>query len=267
MSTLINTLQQIIRHELRALHITELGLVEAVYPHSDGSDGDNYGCDVRLKNNDLLLRRVSVATGHIGTVAIPNVGDLVLLAFDKGDANQPIIIGRLYNNIDRPPLNNPNEVIFRLPLAAADDETIKAAIRNINGQAEPREMIVEMPPQITVRISDGAVRATAGDTEMILDQPHSSGGRVTVLSGRSKIVMNQDGDVSVEALGNLSVKTDGKFSLEAAGNLTMKSGGNATLEAGGNLTLKGMMATLRGALSAAVQGVNVSIKGLTSFSP
>lgn len=267
MSTLINTLQQIIRHELRALHITELGLVEAVYPHSDGSDGDNYGCDVRLKNNDLLLRRVPVATGHIGTVAIPNVGDLVLLAFDKGDANQPIIIGRLYNNIDRPPLNNPNEVIFRLPLAAADDETIKAAIRNINGQAEPREMIVEMPPQITVRISDGAVRATAGDTEMILDQPHSSGGRVTVLSGRSKIVMNQDGDVSVEALGNLSVKTDGNFSLEAAGNLTMKSGGNATLEAGGNLTLKGMMATLRGALSAAVQGVNVSIKGLTSFSP
>lgn len=267
MSTLINTLQQIIRHEIRTLHITELGLVEAVYPHSDGSDGDNYGCDVRLKNNDLLLRRVPVATGHIGTVAIPNVGDLVLLAFDKGDANQPIIIGRLYNNIDRPPLNNPNEVIFRLPLAAADDETIKAAIRNINGQAEPREMIVEMPPQITVRISDGAVRATAGDTEMILDQPHSSGGRVTVLSGRSKIVMNQDGDVSVEALGNLSVKTDGNFSLEAAGNLTMKSGGNATLEAGGNLTLKGMMATLRGTLSAAVQGVNVSIKGLTSFSP
>lgn len=267
MSTLINTLQQIIRHELRALHITELGLVEAVYPHSDGSDGDNYGCDVRLKNNDLLLRRVPVATGHIGTVAIPNVGDLVLLAFDKGDANQPIIIGRLYNNIDRPPLNNPNEVIFRLPLAAADDETIKAAIRNINGQAEPREMIVEMPPQITVRISDGAVRATAGDTEMILDQPHSSGGRVTVLSGRSKIVMNQDGDVSVEALGNLSVKTDGNFSLEAAGNLTMKANGNASLEAGGNLTLKGMMATLRGALSAAVQGVNVSIKGLTSFSP
>lgn len=267
MSTLINTLQQIIRHELRALHITELGLVEAVYPHSDGSDGDNYGCDVRLKNNDLLLRRVPVATGHIGTVAIPNVGDLVLLAFDKGDANQPIIIGRLYNNIDRPPLNNPNEVIFRLPLAAADDETIKAAIRNINGQAEPREMIVEMPPQITVRISDGAVRATAGDTEMILDQPHSSGGRVTVLSGRSKIVMNQDGDVSVEALGNLSVKTDGNFSLEAAGNLTMKANGNASLEAGGNLTLKGMMATLRGALSAVVQGVNVSIKGLTSFSP
>ncbi len=267
MSTLINTLQQIIRHEIRTLHITELGLVEAVYPHSDGSDGDNYGCDVRLKNNDLLLRRVPVATGHIGTVAIPNVGDLVLLAFDKGDANQPIIIGRLYNNIDRPPLNNPNEVIFRLPLAAADDETIKAAIRNINGQAEPREMIVEMPPQITVRISDGAVRATAGDTEMILDQPHSSGGRVTVLSGRSKIVMNQDGDVSVEALGNLSVKTDGNFSLEAAGNLTMKANGNASLEAGGNLTLKGMMATLRGALSAAVQGVNVSIKGLTSFSP
>ena len=56
MTTIVNTLQQIIRHELRALHIAELGLVEAVYPHSSGSDNDNYGCDVRLKNSGLLLK-------------------------------------------------------------------------------------------------------------------------------------------------------------------------------------------------------------------
>ena len=68
--------------------MTELGVVEAVYPHADSGDTDNYGCDVRLKNSGLLLQRVPVATGHIGTAAFPNIGDLVVLTFCKGDVNQ-----------------------------------------------------------------------------------------------------------------------------------------------------------------------------------
>ena len=119
MSTIVDTIQAIVRSELRSVRSPELGVVDAVYPHSDDGDLDNYGCDVVLKNTGLLLRRVPVATGHIGTVAIPNVGDLVLVAFEGGDVNQPIVIGRLYNDEDRPPLNTTDEVIFRLPLAAS----------------------------------------------------------------------------------------------------------------------------------------------------
>lgn len=268
MSTIVNTLQQIIRHELRALHIAELGLVEAVYPHSSGGDSDNYGCDVRLKNSGLLLKRVPIATGHIGTVAIPNVGDLVLLAFDHGDVNQPLVIGRLYNDADRPPLNNPNEVIFRLPLAEPDDQTIMAAIRNIAGSAEPREIIMEMPPQITVRISDGAVRATAGNTEMILDQPNNSGGQVTVVTGRTKIIMNQDGDVAVEAAGSMAIRANGDMTLEAGRDLTLNAGLNASMEAGMSAKVKGALdASVEAGVSAKLQGVTVSIKGITQFSP
>lgn len=262
MTTLINTLQQIIRHELRAMRIAELGLVEAVYSHSSDSDNDNYGCDVRLKNSGLLLKRVPVATGHIGTVAIPNVGDLVLLTFDMGDVNQPIIIGRLYNDEDRPPVNTTDEVIFRLPLAEPDDQTIKAAIRNTGSGSEPREMIVEMPPQIIVRISDGAVRATAGDTEMVLDQPHSSGGTVTVVTGRTKITMNQDGDVEVEAVGNMTLKANGDLSLEGA-NVKIKGQINASLEAGSQVEVKGgIEAKMEGSAAASIESTGITqVKG------
>jgi phage baseplate assembly protein gpV len=260
--SIVNTLQQIIRHELRALHVTELGLVEAVYPHSDNGDADNYGCDVRLKNSGLLLKRVPVASGHIGTVAIPNVGDLVLLAFDKGDVNQPIVIGRLYNDADRPPLNNPNEIIFRLPLAEPDDQSILAAIRNLQDQAEPREILVEMPPQITVRISDGAVRATAGDTELLVDQPHNSGGQVTVVSGRTKLTMNQDGDITVEAVGNMTLKANGDLSLQAQ-NVNIKGQLKVSLEAGTQAEIKGgIEAKLQGQAAATVQSSAITeIKG------
>jgi uncharacterized protein involved in type VI secretion and phage assembly len=266
MSTIIDTIQQIIRHELRSVRLTELGVVDAVFSHSAGSDDDNYGCDVRLKNSGLLLRGVPVATNHIGTAAIPNKGDLVLVAFDQGDINQGIIVGRLYNDGDRPPLNSPDEVIFRLPLAAADDKTIKAAIRNHQDKSPAREMIVEMPPKITVRLTDKTVRATAGKSEMTLDQPNGSGGTVTVMAGQTQITMNQDGDISVEAAGSMSLKANGDISIEGQ-NVNIKGQLQVNIEAQTDLALKGNTgATVDGGLSATVQGATISVNGMTSFS-
>lgn len=266
-TTLVNTLQEIIRHELRGLRVAELGIVEAVLPHAAADDNDNYGCDVRLKNSGLLLKRVPVMTGHVGTVAIPNVGDLVMVAFDKGDVNQPILMGRLYNERDRPPLNHPDEVIFRLPLDEPDSKTIKGAIRNHQDGSPPREIIFEMPPKITVRITDGTVRATAGKTEMKLDQPDQGGGTVTVMAGRTKITMNQDGDVTVEAAGAMTLKAQRDLTLEGL-NVKIKGQVNASVEAGAQAKLKGnASATVDGGASALVQGGVLSLKGVTSFSP
>jgi phage baseplate assembly protein gpV len=267
LETIVGTIQEIIREELRRVRVTELGLVEEVYAHSAEDDADNYACDVRLKNSGLLLKRVPIATGHIGTVAIPNRGDLVLLAFDKGDINQPIVIGRLYNDDDRPPLNRTDEIIFRLPLAEADDDTVKAAIRNIRSNSPPREILVEMPPKITLRITDGTVRATAGKTEMKLDQPDGSGGTVTVFAGRSKITMNQDGDITVEAAGAMTLKATRDLTLEGM-NVSIKGQMNTNIEAGAQATLKASMgATVNGGLSTTVQGGTVAVRGMTSFSP
>jgi hypothetical protein len=266
-STIISTIQQIVRQEMRGLRVAELGLVEAVYPHSDDGDFDNYGCDVRLKNSGLLLKRVPLATGHIGTAAIPNEGDLVLLAFDKGDVNQPLLIGRFYNEKQRPPLNNPDEVIFRLPLAEADDKTIHAAIRNHQAQSPPREVIVEMPPKITLRITDGTVRATAGQTEMKLDQPGGSGGTVTIFAGSTKITMDQDGDVTVEAAGDMTLKASGDLKLQAT-NVSIEGQMNTDIKAGMQATLRASMgATVDGGLSGTLKGATVAINGITDFSP
>ncbi len=267
MSTIVGTIREIIRDEIRTLHVAELGLVDAVYPHQDGGDSDNYGCDVKLKNSGLLLKRVPVTTGHVGTAAIPNVGDLVLLNFYHGDVNQPIVIGRLYNDADRVPINKPDEVIFRLPLAAANDKTIKAAIRNHQSENPPRAMTIEMPPKITVRIDDGSVHATAGKTEMVLDQPGGSGGKVTVLAGNTKITMNQDGDVTVEARGAMSLKATGAFSLEAQ-KVSIKSNTSVEIQAAASATIKANgQAVLQAAGAVTVQAATLQLKGVTSFTP
>jgi hypothetical protein len=267
METIVSTIQEIVRHELRGVRIAELGLVEAVYPHSESSNSDNYGCDVRLKNSGLLLKRVPLTIGHIGTAAIPNKGDLVLLSFYKGDINQPIISGRLYNEKQRPPLNNPDEVIFRLPLVEDDDKTIKGAIRNLQSKSPPREIIFEMTPKITMRITDDTVRATAGKTEMKLDQPGGSGGTVTVLAGRTKITMTQDGDIKVEAAGAMNFEATGDVSIKGQ-NIKIESQLNTEVKAGMQATVKASMgATLDGGLASTVKGATIAINGITSFSP
>lgn len=268
MSSIVQTIQEIVRTELRSVRIAELGVVEAVSPHSDGSDNDNYGCDVRLKNTGLLLKRVPVATGHLGSVSIPNVGDLVLLTFAKGDASQPIVLARLYTDDDRPPLNNNNELIMHLPLHADDDKAIKTAIRNIDKNSPPREVVIEMRPKITVRVTDGTVRATAGKSEMTLDQPDDGGGTVTVVAGGTKITMNQDGDVTLESLGNVSLKADGSVEIQAGTSLTLKAGTSVEVQAGSSLSLEASAeATLEASGSLTVQGAAISINGITSFAP
>lgn len=267
MTSMVETLQAIVRQELARLRIAELGVVEALYPHAEADDKDNYGCDVKLKNSGLRLRRVPVATGHVGTAAVPSVGDLVLLAFDQGDVNQPIVIGRLYDDEDRPPLNRPDEVIFRLPLAEPEDKTIKAAVRNHQDESPARRIEVEMPPKISLLVDDGSVTATAGKTELKLDQPGGSGGTVTVVAGSTRITMDQDGDVKVEASGSMSLTARGDLKLEGR-SVKIKGLTSASLEAGTKATVKGSAtATLQGGAGATVQGATVQVKGVTSFSP
>jgi hypothetical protein len=263
MTQLLSTIQEIIRDELRGVRLTELGVVEATFPHADGSDRDNYGCDVRLRGSDLLLKRVPVSTNHIGTAAIPNVGDLVLLTFDQGDINQPIIIGRLYTDTERPPANHNDEIMFRLPLQKSDTETIKAVVRNF----QDREILIELPSKITIQIVDDTVKVVAGRTEMTLEQPGGADGVATLQSGRSKITLHQDGDVTIEAAGNMTLKAPtGDIAIEGK-NVAIKSTMDTSIDATMQANVSGKLGATVEGLSATLKGLTVSVKGMTSFTP
>ncbi len=263
MTTLLNTLQEIVHEEMRCLRVTELGVVEATYPHAGNSDRDNYSCDVRLKSSDLLLKRVPVATGHVGTAAVPNVGDLVLLVFDQGDINQPIIIGRLYTNTERPPVNRNDEIIFRLPLQGDDDKTVMAAIRNLQG----RELVIQMPSKITVQLVDDTVKVTAGQTEMTLEQAGGANGVAKLHAGNSTVTIEQDGDIQIQAIGNIDLSASGDVTIQG-NNISLQSMMDTDVQAGSQAGIQaGSSATLQGGVSATVQGATVALKGMASFSP
>jgi hypothetical protein len=114
-------------------------------------------------------------------------------------------------------------------------------------------------------MNDGAVRATAGKTEMKLDQTNESGGTVTVFAGQTKITMNQDGDLTVEAAGAMSLKANQDITIEGM-NVKISAHGQISISADMDVTVQGSLgATLDGGTSATLQAANISVNGITSF--
>jgi hypothetical protein len=110
----IEVIRKVAESEVKKIHTLEMGIVTSTFPHS-GDNDDNYECNVKLKNRDLELQRVPIATQMIGLAHIPNIGDLVLISFINGNINAPVVTGRLYNDENRPPFNKDGEIIFELP--------------------------------------------------------------------------------------------------------------------------------------------------------
>jgi phage baseplate assembly protein V len=64
--------------------------------------------DPLMETEWCRVRQFYAGNGY-GAFFIPNVGDEVLIAFIQGDMRQPIILGGLYNGVDKPPSEDPRE--------------------------------------------------------------------------------------------------------------------------------------------------------------
>ncbi len=210
--SVVALIQAIVREELNRWHVGDLGVVTSVFPHGAADDRENYECNVLLKNAGLELRKVPIATPTIGAAAVPNVQDLVLVTFVGGDMNQPVIIGRLYNDQQRPPLNKPNEMAFHLPLDADDDAALKLAVRSGGDHDPKRQIEVAMGTKLVARLGDG-------DPLVSLE-----GEKVTL---------------TVAASGDVTIESKGKLAITASSGLELKSDGSVNIEAGGAMTIKG----------------------------
>jgi hypothetical protein len=120
-SRIVELIRRVVLEELARNRGSLLGVVTTVYPHEAEDDENNYEANVRLKHEDLELRRVPIAIAHVGVAAPPRTGDLVLVQFLNGDSNQPLVTGRFYHADERPPLHKEDEILFEHRVA---DDTL-----------------------------------------------------------------------------------------------------------------------------------------------
>ena len=211
--TLFETIRRIVQEELRQIRTAELAIVQEQHPHASDSDTDNYACTVQLRNSGIVLQQVPVATQRIGSVSIPALGELVLVQFVGGDINAPIITGRLYNDEDRPPVNDDSQAILHLPLGAGDSDAVHIELHS----GATRELAIRLGDGISLNIRD--------------DDPVME---LSINGGSATLKLDRDGAVTLESQGDISVK---------GGNVSIE-GNEITIKAQGQLTLKGQAINL-----------------------
>ncbi|MDM0076897.1 phage baseplate assembly protein V [Variovorax sp. J2P1-59] len=142
---------------------------------------------------------VPMAGGERGTYFLPEVGDEVLVAFERGDLRFPYVIGALWNGVDRPPDSND------------DGRNDRRVIRSRKGHV----LVFDDGAK-------GAVRLALDDGKrVVLDD---EGIRVEDGQGNALRIDSRSGALTVEARGALTLK-GASVRIEATGSIDVKAGG------------------------------------------
>ena len=183
MTDLVDIIRAIVRDELQTLRLGDLGVVTSVFPHAEG-DTHNHECNVQLRESELELRKVPIATPHVGLVSAPRVGDLVLVSYVAGDPNRPIVVGRLYSDEANPPEHEEHEFVLEAPYA---DET------SIKIDAEQSVIVTTGKNVVTIE-KDGNI-VVAGEADLQL-----------TVSGNVELSCS---DCTIDASGEINLGTGG----------------------------------------------------------
>lgn len=178
------------------------GVAPAIVTNIEDPDGK---CRVKLKFpwlDDTYVsdwaRTVQPGAGsERGFEILPEVGDEVLVAFERGEIGSPVVIGGLHNGVDAPPRPNAQVVTGGL--------VTKRLFRSRTGH--------------TVLIDDtegpqGGITLFTGDsqTKVVLNM----GDNGITIESTKPVLMKSSSTVSVEAGADLSLKADGAVSIQGA---------------------------------------------------
>lgn len=201
----------------------------------------------------------SVQMGGVagGGIFPMDVGDEVLVAFDRGALDHPFVIGGLYNGRDVPTKSD-------VPL---HDGLKKKAVRHTLSDRQGNR--VDLLSQRTggrkqgVRIASGNDKLTINldrtKTEITVD----SKGSVSITGSRS-VSVDAGTDLSLSARRSLTIKSGGPLSIQGGSMINMRSGGQIGVNAGAALNLGAAgAATLSAGAATTISGtVNVQINSV-----
>jgi uncharacterized protein involved in type VI secretion and phage assembly len=149
---------------------------------------------------------VPMAGNGRGTVFIPEVGDEVLVGFEREDIRFPYILGALWNGQDKPPVANAD--------GKNDKRMVKSRKHHYLLFDDGAQGVVELAHE------NGAVVRFTDDSIEVKD------------SGGNQLKIEKSGVVTLEATMQLNVKAP-VISIQASGTLELKA--NATLTVRGAL--------------------------------
>lgn len=162
--------------------------------------------------------RVAQLGGKRGGSIFPlDVGDEVLVGFDRGALDHPYVIGGLYNGKDKP------TPVPDVPLH--DGARGRAARHTLSDRTGNR---VDLLSQRTG--GKQGVRVASGDNKLVINLDRA----------QTEITVDSKGSVSIKGSRSVSVEAGTDLTLSAARRLTIKSGGPLNIQGRGVVNLKSL---------------------------
>lgn len=159
-----------------------------------------------------------------GLMILPEINDEVLVVFEHGDVSRPIVIGGLWNGVDKPPLSDTDSIKDKKVLGRTITSRSGNRIELIDGGKPKEEKIVLTTSggKAVLELTDDGVKLT-------------SDGDITV-TGKKKLTLKLTGDAALEA-ANIKIKAQQKIQLEAGTDIIAK-GLNVKAQAQAQMELK-----------------------------
>jgi phage protein D len=147
-----------------------------------------------------------------GLFCLPEVNDEVVVAFEHGEVDRPLVISGLWNGVDAPTV------------------PVSEAIQN--GNVHTRAFKTRSGHVLTfVDDSEGKVELqTAGGHRLTLDDQN----RAVQIETNGGITVNLD-----DSNGGVTIQCSGKLQIEAQQDIALKAGMNINLEASGQVVIRG----------------------------
>lgn len=176
---------------------------DEIYTDKYGRIKIQFHWDILGKKDEDSSCWVRVATPWAGTkwgnIAIPRVGQEVIVTFEEGDPDRPLVLGSVYNNTHMPPFDLPSK-------------------KNVHG--------------VKSRSSKGGDRGTYN--EISFDD--TKGAEALTIHAQKDFNMNVGNNAGVSATGNSTSSVDGDASTTVGGNNTVSVTGNNDQTITGNAT-------------------------------
>ncbi|MEY0234071.1 type VI secretion system Vgr family protein, partial [Providencia manganoxydans] len=232
---------------------------EEIYTNAQGAVTVYFHWDRRGKPDHSASCWVRVAQGWngdgFGFMAIPRIGQEVIISYLNNDIDKPIITGCTYNGRNRPPIDLPKDktrTTFRTKTHKGEGFN-ELRFEDYNGKQEiylhaQKNLAINVLNSRGERINYDRTTSIGHDDELVIannrtvtvegNQAHKTTGNY-----QSKIDGDQhttiEGD-SVEAVqGVISTNAQGDITLQSSSKITLKVGGSFVVIHSGGVDIKG----------------------------
>lgn len=249
------------------IHTDEHGRVRVQFHWDRTRAGEHSSCWIRVSQG--------WAGGAFGMLALPRVGQEVLVAFLGGDPDQPIVVGRVFNGSTPVPYKLPehktrstwksdsspgsggfNELMFE---DARGRELVYMQAERDFERLVKRDEVVTVGRNRSTTIGEvdasavGAkhtvnIKGTPTGTEIVAGRISFTTGAATItidgpditLDASSMVTLKAGSNVVIHAEADVTVNGGANVAVKGAANVTVGSDGPATVQAGGgDLVLQG----------------------------